>query len=258
MIDFALCSSLCNKCVFTCSTHNEKKKKKSKGWCCGSKSTASDDLVNEIEYMRDTLTPHDVILNRILEQMRRLVKADYFVLQKINSATQSITLKIINRDFAYDCDEAFTCQYLPPAEQGKFVCSSTSGILARYNLFGALLEAGERGNGKRYLISNNLYEDPRAVCRFPDGHPMIRNFFGIPFCSQGRVYAIIAFANSKRGFRDSDYTKLKPVVNVLNGCLDDLLDFQVDRGVWEHWEDGNDQDASVASSDEAPSDVSTT
>jgi len=145
---------------------------------CGSRSPAFEALSEAVLEMASEQRSLDRVLKTMANVARRLANARYAAIG------------------------------VPDGEGGfeKFV---TSGITAKqfdaigdlprqHGLLGAMLE------GTQPYRAPNVQEDPRFE-GWPDAHPKMRSFLGVPIVSRGRVVGAF-YVTDRRGPRRSDFT----------------------------------------------------
>lgn len=161
------------------------------------------DLLAEINLLVDSLTnTKEVILDRLLQKMKRILQCEYYILHIIK-VNQDDSTNFVSKSFIRDCQSGFRNLYI-----SKEMAVTCAANLSKQNdnIYGYILTS------KEYYITNNIYDDERSACRIPDGHPTITSFMGIPLINKfGKVIAIMGFANSKKSLCDADYELIQPI-----------------------------------------------
>ena len=80
------------------------------------------------------------------------------------------------------------------------------------NLLGAPILTGKR------VIANDAPHDPRSG-GLPPGHPLLRNYLGMPFCFGGQVIGVAGVANRPGGYDDDLADWLEPFLAACAGIL---------------------------------------
>lgn len=164
-----------------------------------------EKVISEIDFLHDLFFSNDVILNRILSRMKRILESEYFILLQLDPKTGESYLNTVCKEFGEDW------------KNNTYMTSCSENIPRMDNMYGHVLKT------KKTEFSNNLFSDSRASCRFPHQHPIIKTCLIIPFLNQQQeVYAMLCFANKKK-YSNKDIQKIKPIINVLNTHLADLL-----------------------------------
>jgi hypothetical protein len=175
---------------------------------CKKKDQQVYSIIEEIDLLQDLLLEKPIIINRIFSKIQRIIGCEYFLLH-------NPPLNIISSNFIEQADNSFIEKYI---DQPR---SCTQELRFRDNLFGHIMHT------KKIFITNNIYNNEFTSCRFPSGHPTIKNLLAIPFKeTSGEVYAIGVFANTKKKLKMKDYYKIKPIINVLNDILPELLNLE--------------------------------
>lgn len=241
MITFKLCESFIFSGIFSC-----KKRKRD--------TIHAEDLMHDLIYMQDTYGTKEAIINRSMQQLRRALHCDYYVLHQIdvrhvkdskkevdqfnkhvknkdndikglverksprphkqNVESVKVHVNMVSQTFVRDCGREFSERYL----MGENKQNCAVDLTSLDNIFGHVLRTG------KYFFTNNIQSEEVASCRFPPGHPIIKSFIAIPFKNEnGVVYAIAGFANSSKKLTAKNYTKIKPAINMLSQLLPDLL-----------------------------------
>ncbi|MDX1757784.1 MAG: PAS domain S-box protein, partial [Marinobacter sp.] len=81
------------------------------------------------------------------------------------------------------------------------------------NLFGHVITTGQS------VLSNDLNNDPRSA-GVPEGHPVIRNFLGLPIHHGNRLVGMLGLANRPDGYLDSLARELRPMLRTVGQLME--------------------------------------
>jgi len=197
-------------------------------------------LKEDIELLQNLNVTRNLIINHILQKTKQLLECEYYILHLIdmhqrydsicgvddldidtdhqencnNEDIDYIQLhkNYVSKNFIKFCDKDFIKTYF----RTKMSCNAN--LTSVDNIFGHVIET------KQYFATNDIYNEELASCRFPKGHPKIKNFLCIPFLTQNSsVYAILGFANTTHKFNKNSYRTIKPILNILNDILPELI-----------------------------------
>lgn len=200
-----------------------------------------EEVVNIMQTIQDFGFSRERILNIVLQNIRRLLDCEYYVLHFIDVQVLHEELRppstrepgrpmgvreskeeviprgrnFISQTFVNNSSNTFKSELLESVDNTK-ICYVN--LMALDNVYGYVAKTGN------YFITENILHEQEAACRFPKGHPVIKSFFLVPFkSSNGTVFAMAGFANSSRKLSSSDYKLIKPILNWMNSLFSEWL-----------------------------------
>lgn len=220
-------------------------------------------ILDSIESMQDFMFNKKVVINVILQKIKKLLGCEYYILHKLDSKRKCIKPNAVilsdieeykkflhYKSSLYDSkinlkdEEAIMNDYIQSHGSdgnslnyvsSSFIDNCDRKFIEKYIKDEAMICStnfnstdnifGHVISTNKYFISDNIYNEDISACRMPDGHPSIKSFMCIPFANHnGVVYAIAGFANSNRKLRHKDYKLILPILKSLNNILPSLLE----------------------------------